>query len=127
MVATANAVNMTDGLDGLAGGLAAIAFGTYSIIALIEGRYGVAGFCLSVVGALLSYTWFNIFPARFFMGDTGSMGLGVLLAVVAFLTNSIFLLVFIGFVFMAEAISLLLQIFWKKGLDLTLYINVYQI
>jgi phospho-N-acetylmuramoyl-pentapeptide-transferase len=80
VISTANAVNITDGLDGLAGGLTAIAFGNYAIIAFLQERYGVAGFCMTVVGALLAYTWFNIFPARFFMGDVGSFALGTALA-----------------------------------------------
>jgi phospho-N-acetylmuramoyl-pentapeptide-transferase len=111
---TANAVNMTDGLDGLAGGLAATAFGTYAIIALIEKKYGLSGFCMTVVGALLSYTWFNIFPARFFMGDVGSFALGTALGVVAMLTDTVFLLPVIGLVFVAEIGSVALQITSKK-------------
>lgn len=114
IVATANAVNMTDGLDGLAGGLAAIAFGIYAVIAFLERRYGVSAFCMSMVGALLSYTWFNIFPARFFMGDVGSFALGTALGVVAMLTNTVVLLPVIGFVFVAEAGSTLLQILSKR-------------
>lgn len=114
VVATANAVNMTDGLDGLAGGLAAIAFGMYTIIAFLEGRYGIAAFCLTIVGSLLSYTWFNIFPARFFMGDVGSFALGTSLGVVAMLTNTVALLPIIGLVFVAEAGSVVLQIASKK-------------
>lgn len=114
VVATANAVNMTDGLDGLAGGLAAIAFGMYTIIAFLEARYGVAAFCLTIVGSLLSYTWFNIFPARFFMGDVGSFALGTSLGVVAMLTDTVVLLPVIGFVFVAEAGSVILQITSKK-------------
>lgn len=114
VVATANAVNISDGLDGLAGGLASSAFGVYAVIAFIEGRYGVAGFCMSIVGALLSYTWFNIFPARFFMGDVGSFALGTSLGVVAMLTNTVALLPIIGFMFVAEAGSSLLQIMSKK-------------
>ncbi len=111
---TANAVNMTDGLDGLAGGLAAVAFGTYALIALIEKRYGLSGFCMTVVGALLSYTWFNIYPARFFMGDVGSFALGTALGVVAMLTDTVFLLPVIALVFVAEIGSVVLQIFSKK-------------
>lgn len=114
VVATANAVNISDGLDGLAGGLAAIAFGVYAVIALIEQRYGVAGFCLTMVGALLSYTWFNIYPARFFMGDVGSFALGTALGVVAMLTDTVLLLPIIGIVFVAEAGSVILQIASKK-------------
>jgi phospho-N-acetylmuramoyl-pentapeptide-transferase len=112
--ATANAVNITDGLDGLAGGLAATAFGAYALIALLEQKYGVAGFCLTVTGALLSYTWFNIYPARFFMGDVGSFALGTALGVVAMLTDTVLLLPVIGIVFVAEAGSSLLQIVSKK-------------
>src|SRR3989338_2129523 len=95
--ATANAVNITDGLDGLAGGLAVSAFSAYALIAFIEQKYCVAGFCMTIVGALLSYTWFNIYPARFFMGDVGSFALGTALGVVALLTNTVLLLPVIGF------------------------------
>lgn len=114
VVATANAVNITDGLDGLAGGLAAIAFGAYVVIAFIQGRYGVAGFCLSMVGALLSYTWFNIYPARFFMGDVGATALGVALGVVAMITDTVWLLPIIGIVFVAETGSVIIQVTSKK-------------
>lgn len=114
VVATANAVNISDGLDGLAGGLATYAFMAYAVIAVFEGRYGVAGFCMTIVGALLSYTWFNIHPARFFMGDVGSFALGTALGVVAMLTDAVLLLPIIGIVFVAEAGSSLLQIASKK-------------
>ncbi len=114
VVATANAVNISDGLDGLAGGLATIAFSVYAVIAFIEHRYGIAGFCMSIVGALLSYTWFNIYPARFFMGDVGSFALGTALGVVAMLTDTVVLLPIIGIVFVAEAGSVILQIASKK-------------
>lgn len=114
VVSTANAVNITDGLDGLAGGLAATAFAMYAIIAFIEKRYGVAGFCLTIVGTLLSYTWFNIFPARFFMGDVGSFALGTALGVVAMLTDTVLILPVIGLVFVVEAGSSMLQILSKK-------------
>lgn len=114
VVSTANAVNITDGLDGLAGGLAAIAFTTYAIIAFIEQRYGVSGFCLSVVGGLLAYTWFNIYPARFFMGDIGSFALGTALGVVAMITDTVVLLPIIGAVFVVETGSVILQIASKK-------------
>lgn len=114
VVATANAVNISDGLDGLAGGLTSIAFGIYAVIAFIEHRYGIAGFCMSVVGALLSYTWFNVYPARFFMGDVGSFALGTALGVVAMLTDTVVLLPVIGLVFVAEAGSVILQVGSKK-------------
>ena len=114
VVSTTNAVNITDGLDGLAGGLAAIAFGAFAIIAFLEGRFGVAGFCMTMVGTLLSYTWFNVYPARFFMGDSGSYALGTALGVVAMITDTVLLLPIIGAVFVAEAGSSLIQIASKK-------------
>ncbi len=114
VVSTANAVNISDGLDGLAGGLTTIAFATYTIIAVLEHKYGIAGFCATIVGALLSYTWFNIFPARFFMGDVGSFALGTVLGVVAMYTDTVLLLPVIGAVFVAEAGSVILQLLSKK-------------
>ena len=80
VVATGNAVNISDGLDGLAGGLAALAFGAFGVISIFQGNTLMAGFCFTVVGALLSYLWFNIYPARFFMGDVGSGALGYVMA-----------------------------------------------
>jgi len=114
VVATANAVNITDGLDGLAGGLTTIAFGVYALIAFLEGRYGIAGFCMTIVGGLLAYTWFNVFPARFFMGDIGSFALGTALGVIAMLTDTVTLLPIIGILFVAETGSVILQITSKK-------------
>jgi phospho-N-acetylmuramoyl-pentapeptide-transferase len=114
VVSTANAVNISDGLDGLAGGLTTTAFGVYAIIAALEHRYGVAGFCMAMVGALMSYTWFNIAPARFFMGDSGSFALGTALGVVAMITDTVLLLPIIGLVFVAEAGSVILQLTSKK-------------
>lgn len=114
VVATSNAVNISDGLDGLAGGLLGISFSAFGIIALFQSQLLLAGFCFTVVGALLSYLWFNIFPARFFMGDVGSFAFGTALGVVAMLTNSLFLLPIIGIIFVAEAGSSLIQILSKK-------------
>ncbi len=114
VVATGNAVNISDGLDGLAGGLAAISYLAFGIIAIFQSQIFLAGFCFTVVGALLSYLWFNIYPARFFMGDVGSFALGTSLGVVAMLTNTLFLLPIIGVVFVAEAGSSLIQIISKK-------------
>ena len=114
VVAAGNAVNISDGLDGLAGGLTAISFASFGVIALLQGTPLIAGFCFTVVGALLSYLWFNIYPARFFMGDVGSFALGTSLGVVAMLTNTLFILPIIGFVFVLEAGSSLLQIFSKR-------------
>jgi phospho-N-acetylmuramoyl-pentapeptide-transferase len=114
VVSTSNAVNISDGLDGLAGGLLSIAYGVFGVIALLQGNYGLAGFCFTVVGVLLSYVWFNIFPARFFMGDVGSFALGTALGAVAMLTDTLFLLPIIGLVFVAEAGSSVIQILSKK-------------
>ena len=114
VIATGNAVNISDGLDGLAGGLLAISFATFGVIALLQGAVLLAGFCFTVVGALLSYLWFNIYPARFFMGDIGSFAFGVTLGVVAMLTDTLLLLPVIGFLFVLEAGSSLIQITSKK-------------
>jgi phospho-N-acetylmuramoyl-pentapeptide-transferase len=114
VISTSFAVNETDGLDGLAGGSLMASFLAYGLIAFLQGNFDLAAFIGVICGALLAFLWFNVFPARFIMGDTGSMGLGVLLAVVAFLTNAVFLLFLIGFVFVAEAVSFLLQVFWRK-------------
>lgn len=109
-----NAVNITDGLDGLAGGLLASSFGAYAVIAFTQGSIGLAVFCATILGALLAFLWFNIYPARFFMGDTGSLALGATLAVVAMLTDAIIVLPLIGFVFVIEGLSSLIQRFWKR-------------
>ncbi|HEU5121949.1 MAG TPA: phospho-N-acetylmuramoyl-pentapeptide-transferase [Candidatus Saccharimonadales bacterium] len=114
VVATSNAVNISDGLDGLAGGLLTISYGIFGVIALLQGQVILAGFCFTVVGALLSYLWFNIYPARFFMGDVGSFAFGTSLGVVAMLTNTLFLLPIIGLIFVIEAGSSLIQILSKK-------------
>lgn len=114
VVSTGNAVNISDGLDGLSGGLLVSAYGAFGLIAALQGNYGIATFCFSVVGALLAYLWFNIYPARFIMGDVGSFALGTALGVVAMLTDTLLLLPVIGLVFVAEAGSSLLQIFSKK-------------
>lgn len=114
VVSAGNAVNISDGLDGLAGGLLSCAYGAFGVIAMLQGNFGIAAFCFTVVGALLAYIWFNIFPARFFMGDVGSFALGTALGVVAMLTDTLFLLPIIGLVFVAEAGSSLIQIASKK-------------
>ncbi len=114
VVSTANAVNITDGLDGLSGGLLSTAFGVYTVIAYFQGNYGIAGFCATVVGALLTFTWFNIYPARFFMGDSGAFGLGTALGVIVMLTNTVAVFPIIAAVFVVEAGSSALQILSKK-------------
>lgn len=114
IVATANSVNITDGLDGLSGGLSMLAYGAFGVIAMLQGQYLLFGFCMTVVGWLLSYIWFNVPPARFMMGDTGSFALGAGLGVVAMMTNSFLLLPVIGLLFVVETGSSLIQIISKK-------------
>ena len=123
VVATGNAVNISDGLDGLAGGLLALSFGAFGIIALLQSHFMMSGFCFTVVGALLSYLWFNIYPARFFMGDVGSFAFGVSLGVIAMLTDALFLLPIIGLIFVVEAGSSLIQIISKKFFHRKVFIS----
>lgn len=110
MLATSNAVNLTDGLDGLLAGTAAIAFGAFAVIGLMFSQYTVALFSVAVVGALLGFLVFNAHPARVFMGDTGSLALGGGLAATAVLTKSELLLIVIGGVFVIETLSVMLQV-----------------
>ena len=123
IVATSNAVNISDGLDGLAGGLLSAAFGAFGIIALVQNQHNLAAFCFTVFGALLAYLWFNVYPARFFMGDVGSFAWGTSLGVVAMLTNSLLLLPVIGLIFVIEAGSSAIQIFSKKVFKRKVFIS----
>lgn len=123
VVATSNAVNITDGLDGLSGGLAMIAYVAYGIIALLQGNIMLFGFCVTVVGWLLSYIWFNVPPARFMMGDTGSFALGAGLGVVAMMTDSFLLLPIIGLMFVVETSSSLIQLTSKKFFHKKVFIS----
>ena len=114
IVATSFSVNETDGLDGLAGGTLLIAFIAYGVISFSLGRYDLATFCGAIIGALSAFLWFNIPPARFYMGDTGAMSLGVTLGIIAMLTNSALLLLFIGVVFIIESSSVIIQVLSKR-------------
>jgi len=114
VVSTANAVNITDGLDGLSGGLLSTAFAVYAVIAYFQGNYGIAGFCATIVGAILTFMWFNIYPARFFLGDSGAFAFGTTLGVIAMLTNTVVVFPIIAGVFVIEAGSSVLQIFSKR-------------
>jgi len=114
IVATSFSVNETDGLDGLAGGTLLISFASYAVISFVMGRYDLAVFCAVIIGALLAFLWFNIPPARFYMGDTGAMSLGITLGIIAMLTNNVFLLIFIGLIFLVESLSVILQVLSKK-------------
>lgn len=114
IVATSFSVNQIDGLDGLAGGTLLTAFGAYGAIAFVQGKYDLAAFCGVIIGALIAFLWFNIKPARFFMGDTGAMSLGVTLGIIAMLTNQALLLPIIGILFVVEALSSIIQVASKK-------------
>jgi phospho-N-acetylmuramoyl-pentapeptide-transferase len=109
VIATAISVNFSDGLDGLAGGLLTSSFMAYAIICVVEHKMALAGFCLTVVGALLSYTWFNIYPARFFMGDVGAFSLGTALGIIALQTNTVYVLPIIGAVYVVETGSVIIN------------------
>lgn len=123
IVSTSNAVNISDGLDGLSGGLLMSSYSAFGVIALLQGQVLLAGFCFTVVGVLLGYLWFNIYPARFFMGDVGSFAYGTALGVVAMLTNTLFLLPVIGILFVVEAGSSLIQIMSKRLLGRKVFLS----
>jgi phospho-N-acetylmuramoyl-pentapeptide-transferase len=114
IVATTFSVNETDGLDGLAGGVLLVAYAAYGTIAFSQGHHNLAAFCGVIIGALIAFLWFNIYPARFIMGDTGAMGLGVTLGVIAMLTNQFLLLPFIAFIPVIESLSVIIQVLSKK-------------
>lgn len=111
---TANAVNFADGLDGLAGGALIITFAALTVISWIEGRAAFAPLNATVTGALIAYTYFNIKPARFQMGDVGSLGLGALLAINAIAINRTLLLPFLGFIFYLEIITVIIQVLGRR-------------
>lgn len=114
IVGTSNAVNLTDGLDSLAGSLASVAFTCYGLIAFLQDQIYLVAFCFTIVGALLAFLWYNAYPAQMFMGDTGSLALGATLGLVAIMTGQWLLLVVVGFVFVAEAVSVILQVGYFK-------------
>ena len=118
LLASSNAVNLTDGLDGLAGGLSVIAFLTFGIISIntgwLDGYEELSIFAFLLVGSLLGFLVFNVSPAKVFMGDTGSLSLGATLGAYAILTRHEILLIIIGFVFVMETISVILQRFYYK-------------
>lgn len=123
VVATSNAVNITDGLDGLSGGITMMAYAAFGVIAFFQGNVYLFGFCMTIVGWLLAYVWFNVPPARFMMGDTGSFALGAGLGVVAMMSNSFLLLPIIGLVFVIETSSSLIQLCSKKFFHRKVFIS----
>ena len=114
MVASAFSANETDGLDGLLGGVSLFSFVSLAVVAFVMGRYDLAIFSSMIVGALLAFLWFNIYPARFFMGDTGSMALGITMGVIALLTNTALLLPFFAPILVIESFSVIVQMISKK-------------
>jgi phospho-N-acetylmuramoyl-pentapeptide-transferase len=114
VLATAISSNETDGLDGLNGGVLLIAFAVFGVIAFAEHKIDLAAFCAAISGSLLAFLWFNIYPARFFMGDTGSISLGTTLAVVALMTNSSLILPIVCFIYVIESLSVIIQLTSKK-------------
>ena len=112
--AAAISSNETDGLDGLNGGVLLMAFVAYTIISFFQGRIDLAAFSAVISGGLLAFLWFNIPPARFFMGDTGAFSLGATLGVLAMMTNTSLVLVIIAFVYVVESASVAIQIASKK-------------
>jgi len=114
ILAGSNATNLTDGLDGLLGGTSFIVFGIFGMIAMMQGDYTIALFCFIMVGALAGFLVFNLNPAKVFMGDTGSLGLGALMSAVVILLGHDWLLAVVGFIFVLETISVILQVLYFK-------------
>jgi phospho-N-acetylmuramoyl-pentapeptide-transferase len=106
----ANAVNLTDGLDGLAASIASLAFVAYGIVAFLQGQFPLLSFCFTMVGALLAFLWFNSHPASLIMGGMGSLALGATLATAALMSFQWLLLPIIGLIFVAEAGSVVIQV-----------------
>jgi len=114
LVATANSVNITDGLDGLAGWLLLFCYTVYAVIAYTKWLFILTAFCGIIVWALIAFLWFNIKPAKVFMGDVGSLSLGATLAVIAFMTDTLLTLIIIGGIFVFETVSVILQLLSKR-------------
>lgn len=110
----ANAVNLTDGLDGLAGVIVASAFAAYGVIAQLQGQFYLIRFCFTVVGACFAFLWYNAHPAQMFMGDTGSLALGATLGTVALMTGQWLLLPIVALIPVAETLSVIIQVLYFK-------------
>lgn len=115
-VSTTNAVNLTDGLDGLAAGLLIFAFGGFGVIAFVKGMMLLATFCGVLCGTLTAFLWWNVYPAKLFMGDTGSLAFGACLGTIALMLNSVLVLPIIGFIFVVDTVSVIIQMLSKKFL-----------
>lgn len=114
IASTANAVNFTDGLDGLAGGLLILAYAAFGVIAFVKGQATLAIFCGLIIGSLMAFLWNNVPPALYYMGDTGALAYGATLGVIAMMTDSLVVLLIVGAVFIVEALSVIIQLTSKK-------------
>jgi phospho-N-acetylmuramoyl-pentapeptide-transferase len=123
MAASAFSANEADGLDGLLGGISLFVFGGFLVISFMLHRYDLAAMIGAIIGSLLAFLWFNIYPAKFFMGDTGSMTLGITIGVIAMLTNTALLLPILAFPLVVESLSVLIQLFGKKILHRKIFLS----
>lgn len=123
VMATAFSLDLTNGLDGLAEGVALIILACLAVVAFANQKYDLAMFIASLIGGLVAFLWFNIYPARFFMGDTGAMSLGVAIAIIALLTNTALLLPFFGFILVVESLSDIIQLSSKKFFKKKVFIS----
>lgn len=114
LVGSSNAVNLTDGLDGLAGGLSAIAFIAFSLISLVVGYEEIGIFTFVLTGAVMGFLIYNTYPAKVFMGDTGSLALGAVMGAVAIITHREVTLLVVASVFVIETLSVILQVIWVR-------------
>jgi len=123
IVASAFSANETDGLDGLLGGVSLFAFVALTTVAFVLGRYDLAAFGGVTIGALLAFLWFNIYPAKFFMGDTGSMSLGITIGVISMLTNTALFLPLFAFILVIESLSVIIQLASRKFLGRKVFLS----
>ena len=122
LIGASNAVNLTDGLDGLAGGLSAIAFIAFGLISIVVGYQEIGIFIFILVGSLMGFLIFNTHPAKIFMGDTGSLALGAVMAAVAILTHREITLLIVASVFVVETLSVILQVLWMFAFHKKLFL-----
>lgn len=114
ILATANSVNITDGLDGLSGWLLLFSYSVYAYISYDQWLFLLSALCLTIIGMLIAFLWFNVKPAQFYMGDIGSLALGANLGIMAMITNTLFVLIIIGALFIFETLSVIIQLTSKK-------------
>jgi len=123
LVATTFSMNEADGLDGLAGGVSLIGFACLLIVAFSQGMYNLAAFLSVLIGTIVAFLWFNVYPARFFMGDTGAMALGITMGVVAMITDTVLFLPLFAFILVVESFSVIVQKIYKKIMHKKLFLS----